>query len=505
MFKRLGSWLGGEGSAVQAAAQLPPPVAPKVKPGQQGVAAFIKRGATTKGDIKLLENDRRSANTDLLTHRTGANTKEVLRNITRTSPDLSASVNAYVRMVVTRGFAAVARNEDGTANPEATVACQSLLNRFNYLGDYTDGFSGMCSLHALAEALTIELRVNGSCAIELVLDKARLPYRLQPIATTQVFFVDDGSASIRPEQRINGRIIDLDIPTFFYESIDPDLLEAYSISPMEAAIQPTLADTEFTNDVRRIIKKALHPRFDASVAMAEFLKALPLDIQGDAEKTKAYQNAFISAQAEVLNGLEVDDVLVHFDNIKFDFINNGNVSLDREYDTLQGMMDQKMASGSKSPGAVLGHGAASQNIASTETLLFMRYCEGVQLKINSILSRALTLGLRLLGYDVFVEFSFDRIDLRPESELESFRAMKQSRVLDLVSIGYLSDEEGCIQLTGRLPPKDFKPLSGTMFRTPAKAADTANPTSNTSTSTFGKATAPDTPQNAPGPPVKRVK
>jgi hypothetical protein len=488
---------------MQAASELPPTVVPKVKGGPQGIASYITRGQNTKGDIRLQETDRRTANTDLLTFRSGATTKEILRNLSKTSPDLSASLNAYIRMVVTRGFAAVARNEDGTANPQATQATQALLNRFNYLGDYTDGFSGMSSIHALAESLTVQLRVNGSCSMELVLDKARLPYRLQPISTTQVFFVDDGSAAVKPEQRVAGRTIDLDIPTFFYEAIDQDLLEAYSSSPMEAAIQPTLADAEFTNDVRRIIKKALHPRFDAAVAFEDFKKNLPLDIQGDAEKTKAFQDAFIQAIADVVNGLDVDDALVHFDNVKFDYINNGNVSLDREYDTLQGMMNSKMATGSKSPPTVLGHGTGSQNIASTETLLFMRYCEGVQLKLNSIISRALTLGVRLLGHDVFVDFSFDRIDLRPESELEAFRSMRQSRILDLLSLGLYSDDEASILLTGRLPPAGFKTLTGTMFRG-SKAADPAeNPTSNTST--FGKATAPETPEQAKGPPVKRVK
>lgn len=96
-------------------------------------------------------------------------------------------------MVVTRHFTAVARNQDGTANPEATQMCQALLNRLNFLQDYTDGFSGMSGIHAIGEALTKELRIEGSCALELVLDKALMPNRLQPISTSRLSFYADSS------------------------------------------------------------------------------------------------------------------------------------------------------------------------------------------------------------------------------------------------------------------------------------------------------------------------
>ena len=121
--------------------------------------------------------------------------------------------------------------------------------------------------------------------------------------------------------------------------------------------------------------------------------------------------------------------------------------------------------------------------------------------------------VRLLGYDVFVEFSFARPDLRADSELEAFRSMKQSRVLDLLSLGLITDDEAALQLTGKLPPASAPKLSGTMFRSSAGSAPaqdaSGNPYSNTSQSTFGKATAPDTPQapkgNPNNAPMQRVK
>lgn len=497
---------GGVTTDVQAATTMAPLPVPKVKGGNQATPSFVKRTAQQKGDQRLQENDRRVASTDILSFRTASTTKEVVRQLAATSPDLSASVYAYNRLVVTRKFSAVARNQDGTANPEATASVQMLLSRLNFLTDYSQGFSGVTSIHALAEQLTKELRQYGSASYELVLDKSRMPSRMQPISTTQIRFVDDGSGTVRPEQQINGQYINLDIPTFFYASMDQDLLEAYSSSPLEAGVQAVIADTEFTNDVRRVIKRALHPRLTAKIGMEDFKRTVPSEYMGDAEKTRDFQNQFITGISDAVNGLDPEDALVHFDNVTFDYLNNGNASLSNEYKVLQDHSNSKMAAGSKTPPAVLGHGAGSQNIASTETLLFLRYCESMQQTINSLISRGLTLGLRLMGHDVYCEFSFDRVDIRPDAELEAFRTMKQSRVLEQLSLGMITDEEASIELFGRLPPAGAPKLSGTMFHK-ASAAN-PNPHSNTAQDANGQANNPDTPTQSKGPAqqnVKRVK
>jgi hypothetical protein len=509
MFGKLKTFFLGAGATVEktGAAALPPIVDPKVPNRPQGVQSASKRTATSTGDLKLSATDRRTANLDLLTLRNGTSTKSTIRDLAAVSPDLSASVWAYQRMVVTRNFSAVARNMDGTINVPATELAQQLLSRFNFLTDYNDGFSGVSSIHSVAESLALELRLYGACSMELVLDKARVPNRLQPISTTQIEFFEDNTGYVYPVQKANGEEINLDTPAFFYEALDQDLLTAYSNAPMEAALQAVLADTEFTNDVRRVIKRALHPRLDVTINSELFRKNAPIDVIGDPEKMRAYQENFIRDVESTVNGLEPDDALVHFDSVEFDYLNNGNVTLNKEYETLQGMVNAKTATGTKAPPAVLGHGATSQNIASTETLLFMRYCEGVQNKINSILSRAMTLGVRLLGQDCYVQFAFDRIDLRPDAELEAFRSMKQSRVLEQLSIGFISDEEAAIELTGRLPAAGAPKLSGTFFKAGASDPNAVeeNPTSNTSTGPEGpRDTKTQTPTQPKGP-VKRVK
>lgn len=487
----------------QGASALPVIAPPKVPNKPQAVQSFSKRTATTTGAQKIAATDRHTANIDLMTLRSGANTKATIHDLAMVSPDLSASVYAYQRLVVTRNFSVVARNQDGTVNTEATVLAQQLLARFNFLTDFNDGFSGVSSIHAVAEQLALELRLYGSCAMELVLDKARLPNRLTPISTTQVEFWDDGSGSTFPLQRINGMAINLDQPTFFYESLDQDLLQAYSSAPMEAALQPVLHDNEFTRDVRRVIKRALHPRMNVTIDSEKFRKSVPLDVMADPDKLAAYQESYISGVENTVSGLEPDDALISFDSMVFSYLNNGNVTLNREYETLQAMVNAKVATGTKAPPSVLGHGAGSSNIASTETQLFLKYAEGVQNKINSIISRAMTLGVRLFGQDVYCEFTFDRVNLRADEELEAFKSMKQSRILEQLSIGMISDEEAAIALTGRLPTTGAQKLSGTFFKAGSNdpnAATQTNPVSNTGATTGGpQDQRPKTPTQTKGP------
>ena len=499
MFDKLRTFFTSSPEKVGAAA-LPEIVEPKVPSRAQAIPSVSKRTSTSKGSTTLTSTDRRTANLDLLSLRNGTSTKSTVRDLAAVSPDLSAALTAYVRLAVTRDFSCVARNLDGTINVPATELAQQLLSRFNYLTDYNDGFNGVSSIHSCAESMAIELRVNGSCSMELVLDKARVPNRLQPISTSQIEFVEDSSGYVAPIQKINGQEINLDQPTFFYESIDQDLLTAYSNSPMEAALAATLSDAEFTQDVRRVIKRALHPRLAVSIDSDKFRRSIPLDIMADPDKVKSYQEAYIAGITETVNGLEPDDALIAFDSVGFSYLSNGNVTLSKEWETLQAMVNSKMATGAKAPPTVLGHGSGSQNIASTESLLFLKYAEGVQNKLNSIFSRAMTLGVRLLGQDCYVQFKFDRIDLRPASELTSFRVMEQSRVLELLSLGMISDEEACIALTGNLPPAGAQKLSGTFFKagaTDPSAVDTSAALSNTGAT--GQTMDPGTPKAPKGP------
>ena len=493
-------------AAVTSSSRLPVIPPPKAKPKQQGFPSYAK--GIDKATEKVTRTDRGLANLDITSYRTASDSRTVIRNLAASTPDLAAAVSAYLRVALTQGYKVYGRNMDGTLSVEATQLAHEFLTRFDIIPDYADGFAQVSSLRSTSEALGKEIVQYGACALELVLDKGRIPKQLVPVSTTQLEFYPKDKA-LRPVQKVGSDEVDLDIPTFFYVSLDQDLLDAYASSPLEPAIQPILADMDFLNDLRRVVKRAIHPRLDVSIDEDLLRKSIPPEILHDGDKLREYMDGIVQDISDSVNDLAPEDALVHFSNVKFLYIANQNADISGEYKTIQDMLNAKVATGAKTLPSVLGHGSGSQNIASSETLMFMKQADGtVRVKLNEIYSRALTLAVRLMGLDAYVQFEYDAIDLRPALELEAFKAMEQSRLLDLLSLGMLADEEAVIRLTGRLPGPTYKPLSGTMFRPTAGGAAAVDPNGNpySTTGTGGNAGGalnqslkPSTPTQTKGP------
>lgn len=494
----------GSVSTLEAASAPAKVAPPKVKAGQQAIPSFLKTAKPT--DAPLPITDRRLASSNIEAVRNLGTTWDTTREMIAASPDLSSAVFAYLRTAITTDYTAIAKNMDGTFNREATVALQQLITRLNVLQDYTDGFSGITGLRSCSESLAKELISYGGMSLELVLGKDRLPRALVPISITKIKFRADGKW-LKPFQKIGGDEVDLDIPTFFYNSLDQDLLNPYASSMLESAIQPVLFSAEFQNDLRRVVKKAIHPRIQAVIDSEKFKKNIPADIASDPTKLVAYMAAAITDIEGIINGLNPEDALITFDAVDIKYMTGGNISLDAEYKVLNDIIDAKLATGAKTLPSILGHGSGSQNIASSETLLFMKNAQGaVQAKLNDIYSRAMTLAMRLYGFDVYVEFAYGDIDLRPASELEAFKSMEQSRILEQLSLGFITDEEASLALTGALPPVGAPVLSGTFFKGGAPVDPNANAYSGTSTGTgaagggaLNQAVKSDAPKQPKGP------
>lgn len=488
----LPAWTEQGYTSPQAAAL--PPVAP-IKPprGQTSLPAFRKQVKASTSAIQ--KSDRRLANTDTLTLRTANTTKAAIRNFAIASPDLSATTNAYLRVGIPEEFTVVGRNMDGTLNPEATQLAHEILRRVTYVPDYTQGFNPNGSVYSLACMLGKELLWYGAGALEVVLDKARLPIQFAPVHTPSLKFYEE-DYGIRPVQDVGGEELDLDIPTFIYSSVDQDQLDAYSSSLLEAALQPVLADQEFMNDLRRVLKRAIQPRVTATIVEDKLRAAAPIEVQNDPEKMAAFCNAVLSEIEQNLNGLEPEDAIVSFDTVEYGHMNADQGDVSGNLKTVQDILNAKLATGSKVMPAILGHGQGG-NHASTESIMFVKYAGVIRLHVAEILSRALTVSCRLMGVDCYIEFKYAAIDLRPDSELEAFKAMRQSRILMQLSLGMLTDEEATVLLTGNLPPAGMPKLSGTMFMSAKAAGDTGNPTSNTSA--LNQELKPGTPQKPKSP------
>lgn len=485
-----------------ATAIASPPLPTKVASKQLSLPSFLTT-ATPSTESPLVRKDRLLANKDILDYRSGSDSRQVIRDFTRSDPNLSAAVTAYIRTGITSGYTAVARNLDGTINPEGCAYVAQIIARMNVLNDYTIGYDDGRSIRSLSESWAREIFTMGAMCGELVLDNLRLPSHIHPIASSQVrLYPSSDAKKLVPKQYLAGQYIDLDVPTFFMVTLDEELTDPYPISPIEPAIQAVLASAEFLNDLRRIVKKAIHPRVVVTIDEEKFKKNIPLEFQNDSASINNYMNSVITELETKINGLKPEDAIVTFDTMGITVVDHGNTNLSNEYAVVEGMFNAKLASGAKVLPTVLGHSDGTSNTASAEVLLFMKFVEGtVWAKLNEMFSKVFTLAARLGGNDVYVDFKYNEIDLKPASELESFKQMKQSRVFALNSVGWLTDEEACIQLTGQLPPAGAPKLSGTNWFpgvTATQPAGDGNNGASNGGSTINHAARPTTPTKPAG-------
>ena len=488
--KFLGMYTPNPSFTALEVAEVPPP---KRLPNRQLTQPSYLKSAPTAGAI-LPETDRNTANIDINSFRASANTKATIRQYGQTDPDMAAATAAALRMGITKSYTVIAYDVDGKINVEATKVAQQLAKRMDFLSDYSAGFAKFKDIRSISESLGKELLFEGSCAFELVLDKSRYPAGFKPISTSQIDWKTKPDGSIYPVQVVSGAEIDLDTPLFFYVALDQDLLEPYSASQLESALHATISQNEFFADLRRVFRKTIHKRTLCTIIEESWAKTVPPEIQADPEKLQAFRNSTITALQTSLSGLAPEDALVVSDIIKIETLNSQNSSTSDEYKVLAGILNQKQSSGTKTMGTVLGHGADSNNIASVESMLYLKSIEGsIQEKLNTILSRGFTLATRLYGHDCIVKFKYQDIDLRPELELEAFKAMKQSRLLEQLSIGMMSDVEASIELTGSLPTEGAPLLSGTFFKTGSSAGGNPYTNSDNGESVLSGNLNPDTP------------
>lgn len=479
--------LRGESTTQVDAATLSPPPLPKVKPKPTALPGYRTRlvastSAIAKPNVQTASLDRAA---DL---RSQVDDYKRLRALTRNSPELSSSVSLTLRTGIPEKFTVTGRNLDGQVDEKATALAHELLRRLTFLGAADGSFGSQQGLQSLSETLAMDLLLSGAMGLEVALDKQRIPASFNPVAVSTLKLYEEDN-SIRAVQVIGGQELDLDIPTFIYVALDQVVTEAYPTSPLTSSIQPVLADLDFNNDIRRALKRAVLPRLTSIIDSEKFKKNTPPEVLADSEAYAEYQNAAIAAVQEAINGLNPEDCIVSFDFVKHAYIEGGH-DPSSVIAKVQEVLNAKMVSGAKTLPVTLGF-TGTASAGSVESLLFIKHADSVRRKLNECYSRALTVAIRLMGIDGYVEFEYDTINLRPEEELEAFKAMRQSRVLQLLSLGFLTDADAGLKLTGHLPPVGFKPLSGTGFMN-ATPATIENPTSNTSNAVEKNLT-PDTP------------
>ena len=436
--------------------------------------------------VVLGRSDRNFHTRNLNDYRYANDADTMLMLLSKIDPDMSTGIWNFLRLS-NSGLRIVAVDMKNVPSPKGQDMLNAMCRRIAGLDNYKD-WALYQPVELVASQLAKYVLIRGGCSLEAVLGKDKRVNSLCCIDPLRVTFKHTGVGKFIPQQLdVNGNYVPLDIPTFFWNVLDQDADDPYETPPFLPAVSAILFNIAFMQDLERIVKKVAYPRIAIKIVEATLRKFAPLIAQSDETKMAEWLQAQKSAIGTALRGLAPEDAAVFFDSIEIDVLESKhNATVD--FRPLKEVIDQRIISGLKSMPTILGRQfGSSQTIGGVEALLYSKSISSVQEVVATCLTRALTLCLRLEGHLGYVKVSYEPVNLKPENELETFRVLKQSRVLELLSLGFISDAEAAKELTGDPTlPKGFVPLSGTHFyekkanvQDAAVAADsTRNPTAS---------------------------
>ncbi len=438
-------------------------------------------------------------NKDLRSLRTSSVPTEAVRIMARLNGTVSSAVFSFVQVALTEHTITAYDSVTHEFSLEGALLAKSILARFDTLYDYTEGFGDKQGVSSMKESMLREVVLTGAVAGELVLDKTRLPDRIHVIAYETLRMISDGAGGRYPQQQSsNGDPVDLDIPTFILAESNKESAYAYVYSMLEASIEDAYIYNGFLQDMVRSIRRSGNNRLVVSIDYAKVLNGAPAPIKADPKKIQQYMNEQLEAITAVIDSLEPEDALVIYDTSTAEVLDAKGEKQDSTQ--MMNALSGNLATSLKTSPSILGLRInGSQSLSNTESLVFLKVARALQIPVEVVLSRMLTLACRLYGLDVYIKFAFEPIDLRPDLELEAFRVMKQSRVLEQLSYGFISDDEAAMILTGNPRPAGAPPLSGTMFlQGAANASKTMAEKASPNQGAQEKAMQPDTPNDTAG-------
>lgn len=398
-----------------------------------------------------------------------------------------------LEMAMTSWTATVYSMDTHEVDEDGQHTLNAVLARLDFINDYTVGYDDKIGINRTLEMLINDTIVTGGVGLELVLDKARMPDRLVTFPFDTVTWRQGGDFRY-PVQRGTGEEVELNIPTAFVADFHRAPNDVYPWPMFEAALREGRAYEQFLEDMRRAVKRAGHGRLVITLDYARITEVAPDEVKADPAKLAGWAEAVRSQVVEVANDLEPEDALVVFDVAETNMLKSEGEKSD--YVSLMNALSGNLATALKSNPSTLGlRIQGSQSLSNTESLMSVKTAAAVRRPAEEVMSRMLTLAVRLLGSTSYVKFEMEKINLRPEAELAAFRTMEMDRDLRLLSMGQITDLEFSIRQGLGSLPTGYVPLSGTGFHD-SKAVDATKASPNNGAQE--KALTPDTPSKAGG-------
>lgn len=402
--------------------------------------------------------------TDIFNSRQSDDSRELMRFLFKNDPDVSAALNAFLTVADTQPWWVV-YDRDGNIDREGHKALGIILTSLFSRLDYSQPapFVLKPTMGELFSEMRHMLLLRGAIANEVVVDKTLLPTSIRQVDASTLEFTESTPGVYKVEQVVSSTRIPLDIPSFFVNYFRRDPTTLYSSSFFVSSINTISARQQVINDLYRIMTKNGYPRVAVKVIEEVLKKSAPANIASDQNALKTWITARMNEIATQVTSLRVDQTLIHTDSVQPYIVNEKNPGAQMDISNVIDVLNDSNQAALKVMSTVIGRGEKGVNTASVEARLFALNAEQLNAPISAFMSQALTFALRLHGIEALVEFGFERVEMRPDLELEPQKMARQQRYMELLSNGLISDDEFHIELFSKIRPDEIPELSGTGF------------------------------------------
>lgn len=417
--------------------------------------------------------------TDIFTSRSSQDSRALIADLMKFDSDVSASLHAYLTLANTDPRLYVYTME-GELDPDGGVLLEQLVAGMTKRFDYSTGFSFTKSLRQIAEECRYMILLTGGCAGEVVFNKLLQPAGFRQVDLTNVEWFETAPGVYKPQQVPPGSSdpISLDIPQFFVKYYRQNPMEIYSYSVFVSAINTIAARQQVINDLYRIMQKTGYPRIDITVVEEVLRKNAPADIRANDVAMASWVNTKMNEISTSVATMRPDSVFVHSDTIQPSILNEKGPGTSMDVKSIMDVLNAQNQAALKTMATIIGRGESGVNTASVEARVFSMTADSLNGPIADLFSDMFSLILQLTGYQGYVECKFDKVELRPETELEPQLTMKQARLLTDLSYGLITDNYYHMEMYNSLPAAGTPELSGTGFYNGSSNVDASNVSPN---------------------------
>lgn len=439
-------------------------ILPKKKGNGKPVSYTNTYKPTAQGGV-VDPPDYRDHLIDIMNTRQANDSRDVLKNLFKMDPDVSAAVSAYLTVADTDPVIMV-RDSFGEPSPDGHQLIHDIMLKLNTRLDYTKGYDHRKPFNTLCTEFRHMLLLRGGIGGEAVIDVDTTLASIKNVDMKTVKWTEKQPGIYAPYQEPEGdsnKEINLDIPTFFTAYYRTDPTNVYSDSPWVSVINTVAARQQIVNDLYRIMQITGYPRIVIKVLEEVLTKNMPANVQTDDDARRAWANERFSEIRTAMSNVRPDQAVVTWDSYDFTMLNEKAPGMEMDISPIIEMLNSQNQAALKVMATVIGRGTQGVNTSTVESRIFAMNADQLNKPLAHLFSQIFTLAVRLQGFDGYVTVEFKPAELRPDLELEPQRLIKQNRLLINLSLGTITDLEYHMEMFGRPPPPGSPPLSGTNF------------------------------------------